>query len=129
MANYSVSYNITAIDNFSKIAQEIKDSVAGIENSLKKMASQATRAESKLEKFGNAAKKIGRNLSLYLSAPLTAEAGLALKQFMDFDVKMRATGAITGATAAQYAKLKNQTFDLALTTTFSAAKIAFTDSY
>lgn len=72
---------------------------------------------------------VGKTMSLYLTAPLTAFAALATKTFADFEAQMSRVGAISGATAEELAKLTNQARELGASTRFSASDAAQAMSY
>jgi len=68
--------------------------------------------------------KIGKSLSLFVTAPLTALGVVAIKTGADFEMAMNKVQAISGATEEQFKKLKDQARELGATTQFTASQSA-----
>ena len=92
-------------------------------NGQQKFKSDMARAGATLTKFGQTAKRVGGNL-LRMGTAAVVPLALAAKTFADFDDKMRAVQAITGATTEDFAKLTAEAKRLGSTTRFSAAEAA-----
>lgn len=78
----------------------------------------------KLNESSEAAIKIGRSMSMYVSLPLAAMGAVAIKTGADFETAMNKVRAITGATGEVFSKLEKQARDLGASTQFTASEAA-----
>lgn len=67
---------------------------------------------------------IGKTMSIGLTAPIGAFAAMSGKTFVDFEFQMQKVKAVSGATAAEFARLQKQAEDLGASTVFSASDVA-----
>lgn len=84
----------------------LRTSLKKLETTSKKMASQ------------------GRALSAGLTAPLLAIAGTSLRVAVGFESQMAKVQAVSGATAFEFERLKDQAKELGRTTVFTASQVA-----
>jgi len=83
------------------------------------------RASKKFKKFGSSMSAAGRGLTMGLTAPLGALAGIAGKTAVDFEFAMAKVAAVSGgATKEALAKLESEAKRLGATTAFSASAVA-----
>lgn len=83
-----------------------------------------TDAAASLKKIGAEIDRIGRSLSVRVTAPVLAFGALTLKTAADFQTAMNKVAAVSGATGDELAALSKQARDLGATTQFSAAEAA-----
>lgn len=81
------------------------------------------RAEGQLKQFGSKLREIGQGM---MSVGLVAAAPMALstKMFASFDDQMRATKAVTNATAAEFEAMTEKAKYLGRTTSYTASQVA-----
>lgn len=82
------------------------------------------RAQASLKKTGEDMQRIGRSLSLKVTAPLAAFGGLSLKTAGEFQTAMNRVAAVSGATGDQLDAMQKQARQLGATTQFSASEAA-----
>lgn len=103
---FTVSYKIKAEDHFSKTAQDIS---------------------TKLNDIGNSAQKLGKSLSLKVTAPIAALGAVAVKSFADSErgmTRMRSIfNATGGAVGIELDRLTDIAEDFQKRTTFAAGDI------
>jgi phage-related minor tail protein len=80
--------------------------------------------ERSLKKTADKMKSIGASMSTYVTAPLVAMGGLAVKVFADFEQSMAKVAAVSGATGGELAKLTKLAKDLGISTRFTATEVA-----
>lgn len=73
--------------------------------------------------FGKQMQSVGRNMSMYLSAPMAVFGAHTLKTAGDFQYGMNRVKAITGATGDDFALLKNKAMELGESTIFTANQV------
>jgi len=83
-----------------------------------------TDAAASLKKIGAEIVKIGRSLSVRVTAPVLAFGALTLKTAADFQTAMNKVAAVSGATGDELAALSKQARDLGATTQFSSSEAA-----
>ena len=94
----------------------------GIGGSIDGLEASINKATSKLEAFGKSAEKVGKELSMKLTAPLVLIGTIGVKTFADFDDQMRKVGAIAGATSEDLVKLTDKAKEMGSSTRFSATQ-------
>jgi len=78
----------------------------------------------KLRATSEALTDVGKKLSIGLTAPIGAFAAMSGKTFVDFEFQMQKVKAVSGATAAEFARLQKQAQDLGASTVFTASEVA-----
>lgn len=76
-----------------------------------------------VKEFGQGMTTVGKELSMKVTAPLTAIGGIATKIGMDFKAGLSEVQAISGATAEDLAKLEETSRQLGASTKFSAKEV------
>lgn len=77
-----------------------------------------------LKGVGQKMQKVGKNLTLKLTAPLAAFGALSIKTAADFSRAMAKVNAVTGATEDQFSELNATAKELGRTTQFTATQVA-----
>lgn len=83
-----------------------------------------TKAGTKLDAFAAKAGKIGRALSVGITAPTAAFLGLSLRASIGLEKALAAVAATTNATSGELAALRRQATELGATPPFSAKEVA-----
>jgi len=117
MANFSVSYSFKAIDEFSAVAKKIGDNFDTI-------AKKAEQSGAKVRAFGEKMTKMGKSMSLKVTAPLVAAGVLSLRTADKFEQSMERMRVSAHLTDKQFASLSNQAKTLGATTDFTASQVA-----
>ncbi|MDT0702027.1 phage tail tape measure protein [Mammaliicoccus sciuri] len=78
----------------------------------------------KLTSAGDAMKGVGRNMSMYVTAPIVGGFGLAVKTAADFEGQMSRVGAIAESSKGELKAMSDQAVDLGAKTSKSAAEVA-----
>lgn len=73
---------------------------------------------------GMAMRNIGSNMSMYVTLPVIAGFGAAIKTGMEFESQMAKVGAIAGANKQELKAMTDQAVDLGAKTVFSASEVA-----
>lgn len=100
---FSLKTDRKSIDDFRK---KVRDSLSGVENATKKM------------------RTFGTELSKYVSLPLLAIGGLALKTSGDFEEAMNTLQAASGASGDEFQALREKAKEMGLSTKYSATESA-----
>lgn len=85
---------------------------------------KAEKSTSNLAKSWNGTKKIGKNLTKYVTLPTLAIGGAAVKTGLSFEKQMNRVSAIAGATGKELKALEKQAIDLGAATIFGASDVA-----
>jgi TP901 family phage tail tape measure protein len=75
-------------------------------------------------RLGDRMKSIGRDMTMYVTTPIVAGMGLAVKSFMDFDQGMKDIQAVSGATADEMKSLEGLIIQQGKDTQYSATEAA-----
>ncbi|MDU0476357.1 phage tail tape measure protein [Staphylococcus chromogenes] len=78
----------------------------------------------RLQEIGSKMQSVGRNMSMYVSAPIVAGFGAAVKKSIDFDDSMRKVKATSGATGNEFQQLRDKALEMGAKTKFSASESA-----
>lgn len=103
-----------------RIVADVADLIAGYE----KAAKETDTLGAKFSKVGQTMTSVGQDLTLKVTAPLTLMGGAALMTAANFDDSMRQVRAVTGATGAEFDKLREQAIQLGADTAWSAGESA-----
>jgi len=119
---------LRAVDEASAALRAARDGLSEIETQAKRnsaaMRSSAQRMEADLRRLGRTMQTVGRNMSLYVTAPIAAIGTISLKAAGDFEASMNRVGAISQATGQEIEALESLAKDLGATTQFSATQAA-----
>ncbi|PTF51545.1 phage tail tape measure protein [Staphylococcus chromogenes] len=83
----------------------------------------------RLQEIGSKMQSVGRNMSMYVSAPIVAGFGAAVKKSIDFDDSMRKVKATSGATGSEFQQLRDKALEMGAKTKFSASESADAFNY
>ncbi len=89
-----------------------------------KLTKELGGAQKKLNQFGMNATKVGRSMTIGLTAPIALFGASVIKTAGDFQTSMNRVSALTGETGEGFEKLRTQARDLGATTQFSASQAA-----
>lgn len=78
----------------------------------------------KLQEIGQKMQSVGRSMSTYITAPVVAGFGAAVKKSIDFDDSMRKVKATSGATGQEFQQLRDKALEMGAKTKFSASQSA-----
>ena len=78
----------------------------------------------KMTAMGDKAMGIGQNMSMTVTAPVTATFGAAIKKSMDFEAQMSRVGAIANASKSDLKAMTDQAMELGAQTSKSASEVA-----
>ncbi|WP_107923486.1 phage tail tape measure protein [Lysinibacillus parviboronicapiens] len=89
-----------------------------------KFGATATAAGENLKAVGDKMTSIGKDMSMKITAPLTALGAVIVKVGMDFDSQMSKVAAVSGATGAEFDALRAKAQELGASTKFTATQAA-----
>ncbi|MBJ8308883.1 phage tail tape measure protein [Staphylococcus pseudintermedius] len=95
-----------------------------LNTSMGKLGAKLSNWGPKLQKIGRNMQSIGRSMSLYVTAPVVAGFGAAVKKSIDFDDSMRKVKATSGATSGEFQQLRDKALEMGAKTKFSASQSA-----
>lgn len=111
----------------SQLTAELKKQEAEMKKSqstLNQLGEKLSAVGDKAKAVGSAMANVGKELSLKLTAPLTAMGVAITKTAMDFEAQMDRVGAIAGATGGEMEQLKKTAMELGASTSKSASEVA-----
>lgn len=97
---------------------------AAFESGAKRAQASMGRLQRSLTQASEKMRRVGRDMSLRVTAPTVAFFGLAVKSAGDFEASMNKVAAVSGATASELARLERVARDLGASTQFSATEAA-----
>ncbi|HCT0719951.1 TPA: phage tail tape measure protein [Staphylococcus pseudintermedius] len=95
-----------------------------LNSSMGKLGTKLSSWGPKLQEIGRNMQSIGRSMSLYVTAPVVAGFGAAVKKSIDFDDSMRKVKATSGATSGEFQQLRDKALEMGAKTKFSASQSA-----
>ncbi|PCF84595.1 phage tail tape measure protein [Staphylococcus intermedius] len=95
-----------------------------LNTSMGKIGSNLSKWGPKLQEIGRSMQSVGRSMSLYVTAPVVAGFGAAVKKSIDFDDSMRKVKATSGATSGEFQQLRDKALEMGAKTKFSASQSA-----
>ncbi|ELP8671668.1 phage tail tape measure protein [Staphylococcus pseudintermedius] len=95
-----------------------------LNTSMGKLSAKLSSWGPKLQEIGRNMQSIGRSMSLYVTAPVVAGFGAAVKKSIDFDDSMRKVKATSGATSGEFQQLRDKALEMGAKTKFSASQSA-----
>src|SRR5699024_3347329 len=101
--------------------------IGGLQKGLNDAEKSLNKFDAKVKKLkdvGQGLTSIGKNLSIGLTAPITALGALSVKTFKDFSFGMAQVRAISGATVEEFESLRKSALALGAATAFSASDVA-----
>ncbi|MCE5506551.1 phage tail tape measure protein [Staphylococcus pseudintermedius] len=95
-----------------------------LNTSMGKLGAKLSSWGPKLQEIGRNMQSIGRSMSLYVTTPVVAGFGAAVKKSIDFDDSMRKVKATSGATSGEFQQLRDKALEMGAKTKFSASQSA-----
>lgn len=95
-----------------------------LNTSIGKIGAKLTQWGPKFQEIGRSMQSVGRSMSLYVTAPVVAGFGAAVKKSIDFDDSMRKVKATSGATSGEFQQLRDKALEMGAKTKFSASQSA-----
>ena len=128
-ANAALEQGTISKDQYDALQREIIATEQALEN-LEEQAEQSAVALQKISATGTKFQEVGGKIEsvgkslLPMSAAVTGIGVAGLKVATDFEKAMSGVQAITGATGAEFEKLRETAIDLGATTAFSSGEVA-----
>ena len=91
---------------------------------IKPFRTNLNKAERAMDRMGRKMQQTGKNLSMKLTAPITALGAISFNVFKNFEAEMAKVQAVSGATAEEFEALSKNAKDLGASTMFSAREVA-----
>lgn len=95
-----------------------------LNTTMGKISNKFSELGPRLQEIGGKMQSVGRNMSMYVSAPIVAGFGAAVKKSIDFDDSMRKVKATSGATGSEFQQLRDKAIEMGAKTKFSASESA-----
>jgi TP901 family phage tail tape measure protein len=115
---------VNAFAIFGRLALDSSQYDSGLRGAESRTTASANRMAQDWKKVGEAAETLGKNLSVFVTAPLVAFGATAIKTAGDFEAAMNRVRGITRATGVEFQQLEALAKDLGATTQFSASQAA-----
>jgi TP901 family phage tail tape measure protein len=115
---------VNAFAIFGRLALDSSQYDSGLRGAESRTTASANRMAQDWKKIGEAAETLGKNLSVFVTAPLVAFGATAIKTAGDFEASMNRVRGITRATGVEFQQLENLAKELGATTQFSASQAA-----
>lgn len=123
-------------DNLNYLQNELdqtrdkyREMIAVSKSSVGRLGQTFAEIGSKIKSIGDSMKSVGRNMSMYVTAPITAGFGAAMKKSIDFDDTMRKVKATSGATGDEFNQLRTKALQMGRDTKFTASESAEAMNY
>jgi len=91
---------------------------------IKPFRTGLNKAERAMDRMGRKMQQTGKNLSMKLTAPITALGAMSFNVFKGFEAEMAKVKAVSGATAEEFKMLSDNAKELGRSTIFSAREVA-----
>ena len=91
---------------------------------IKPFRTNLNKAERAMDRMGRKMQQTGKNLSMKLTAPITALGAMSFSVFKGFEAEMAKVKAVSGATAEEFKMLSDNAKELGRSTIFSAREVA-----
>ena len=91
---------------------------------IKPFKTGLNKAERAMDRMGRKMQQTGKNLSMKLTAPITALGAISFNVFKNFEAEMAKVQAVSGATAEEFEALSDNAKELGASTMFSAREVA-----
>ena len=123
-------------DNLNYLQNELdqtrdkyREMIAVSKSSVGRLGQTFAEIGPKIKSIGASMKSVGRNMSMYVTAPITAGFGAAMKKSIDFDDTMRKVKATSGATGDEFNQLRTKALQMGRDTKFTASESAEAMNY
>lgn len=104
--------------------QHYEGQLRSVDSTQRSFGERMAASGTKVKDFGDKMTSVGKELSMKVTAPLVAIAGVASKIGMDFKAGMSEVQAISGATGEELAMLEGKARELGSSTKFSAKEVS-----
>lgn len=104
--------------------KELERQQQTLNTTMGKIGNKFSELGPRLQEIGSKMQSVGRNMSMYVSAPIVAGFGAAVKKSIDFDDSMRKVKATSGATGNEFQQLRDKALEMGAKTKFSASESA-----
>ncbi|MFT2203336.1 phage tail tape measure protein [Staphylococcus chromogenes] len=104
--------------------KELERQQQTLNTTMGKIGNKFSELGPRLQEIGSKMQSVGRNMSMYVSAPIVAGFGAAVKKSIDFDDSMRKVKATSGATGSEFQQLRDKALEMGAKTKFSASESA-----
>ncbi|MCD9065980.1 phage tail tape measure protein [Staphylococcus pasteuri] len=108
---------------YNEMAQKQRNAQALSSTGFGRAIQSVNRYKESINSAGMAMRNIGSNMSMYISLPVVAGFGAAIKKGMDFESQMAKVGAIAGASRGELKAMTDQAVDLGAKSVFSASEV------
>nr|MDE7486845.1 phage tail tape measure protein [Streptococcus agalactiae] len=127
--SYTVQAILKATDtNFTSTMNKVQSAAQATIDKIKSIKDSNISTLGKIGEYttmvGQGMQSVGRSLSKYVTLPIVGLGVAAAKTFGDFESQMNRVKAISGATGADFEKLRKQAIDLGASSVFSAKEVA-----
>ena len=123
-----VDKNTAAYRELEREIVKTESKLKAAEKELKRFGTvgqqQVAAVGAKMKSVGQNIASVGRSASMYITMPLTLMGGAAARTTADFDSAMSKVQAISGATGAEFDKLRAKAREMGANTKFSATESA-----
>ena len=123
-------------DNLNYLQNELdqtrgkyREMIAVSKSSIGRLGQTFSEIGPRIKSVGDSMKSVGRNMSLHVTAPITAGFGAAMKKSVDFDDTMRKVKATSGATGNEFNQLRTKALQMGRDTKFTASESAEAMNY
>lgn len=123
-------------DNLNYLQKELdqtrdkyREMIAVSKSSVGRLGQTFSEIGPKIKSVGDSMKSVGRNMSMYVTAPIAAGFGVAMKKSIDFDDTMRKVKATSGATGDEFNQLRTKALQMGRDTKFTASESAEAMNY
>ncbi|CUT96422.1 MULTISPECIES: phage tail tape measure protein [Staphylococcus] len=123
-------------DNLNYLQNELdqtrgkyREMIAVSKSSVGRLGQTFSEIGPKIKSVGDSMKSVGRSMSLYVTAPIAAGFGTAMKKSIDFDDTMRKVKATSGATGDEFNQLRTKALQMGRDTKFTASESAEAMNY
>lgn len=108
---------------YNELSQKQRNAQALSASGFGRSIQNVNKYRDSINSAGMAMRNIGSNMSMYISLPVVAGFGAAIKKGMDFESQMAKVGAIAGASKSQLKAMTDQAIDLGAKSVFSASEV------
>ncbi|MCG1299777.1 phage tail tape measure protein [Staphylococcus epidermidis] len=106
-----------------------REMIAASKSAVGRMGATFTELGPRIKSIGDSMKSVGRSMSMYVTAPIAAGFGAAMKKSIDFDDTMRKVKATSGATGDEFNQLRTKALQMGRDTKFTASESAEAMNY
>lgn len=103
---------------------ELSANIAEFTTAFGRARGEVAQLARRFDRVGRGMQSFGRNMSLYVTGPVIAAGAGVIRLAGDFETSMNRVGAITGATGADFERLRDRAREMGATTVFSASEAA-----